>query len=243
MMSDLLQTLTQVSWHWEWVPNQRRDGEAREAWTEHMMALFADWTREGLAAASLAWPAETGIEFPFTPDMVGRGAARWLLDRADQLPVWARLAWGAAFLNGVPRWAPIPVVVEFRQPQADDSVYLMDVVGATSRNGDARGPVIDYVTTSMGDGVQVFTLERTEDGTAYGRVNAALRLDLPPGGQSAVDSVDVLLTTQVFETTLMAVIGPGVEQLMERIAADCGPQPDARSTQLTFGMAAAGDPS
>jgi hypothetical protein len=48
------------------------------------MALSEDWTREGLAAVRAAWPADAGAEFPFTPDVVGRGAAAWLLERADR---------------------------------------------------------------------------------------------------------------------------------------------------------------
>jgi hypothetical protein len=239
-MSDALLTLTRLPWHWEWVPHAHRGDEAREAWTQHLVALFEDWTREGLAAVRRAWPTQTGIEFPLVADMVGRGAARWLLDRADQLPAWARLAWGAAFVDGAPRWAPVPVVVEFRRPQHEDSIYLMESVGAAGRDGDARMPVVDYVTTPMGDGVRVFALERTAGGAAYGRVNAALRLDIPSDGKTAAVSIDVLLSTHVFETALMAVIGPGVEQLMQRIAADCAPQPGARPAPLLFITAAEG---
>jgi hypothetical protein len=237
-MSDDLLELTRLPWRWEWVP-----GEEREAWTEHMAALFADWTSEGLTAARLAWPAEPGIEFPFTSDMVGRGAAQWLLDRAVQLPVWARLAWGAAFVDGRPRWAPVPVVVEFRQPGAEDPVYLMDTVGATGRDGDARPPVIDYVTTPIGDGVRVFALGRTSEGAAYGRVNAALRLDVPPSDSAPGTSTDVLLTTLVFEMGLMAVIGLGVEQLMQQIADDCAPPSGTGPARLGFVTAPEGEPS
>jgi hypothetical protein len=243
MSDDDLLALTQGPWRWEWVPSARQGAEVREAWTEHIVALFEDWTREGLAAARLAWPTDAGVEFPFTSDMVGRGAAEWLLDRADQLPVWAKLAWGAAFVAGQPRWAPVPVIVEFCRPQAEDPVYLMERVGATGRDGDAREPVVDYVTTPIGDGVRVFALARSEEGAAYGRVNAAMRLDVPPSGGAAGISADVLLTTLVFETALMAVIGPGVEQLMQMVAAESTPQPDASPARLRFGAASEGAPS
>jgi hypothetical protein len=237
MMNDDVLALTRVPWRWEWVPSARQGEEMRAAWTEHMVALFEDWTREGLAAARSAWPADAGAEFP-----VGRGVAEWLRERADQLPTWAQLAWGAAFVEGRPRWAPVPVVVEFCQPQADDPVYLMERVGATGRDGDAREPVVDYVTTPIGDGVRVFALGRTEEGAAYGRVDAAMRLDVPPSGVAAGISADVLLTTRVFEMGLMAVIGPGVEQLMQLIAAESAPQPDASPARLRFVAASEGVP-
>jgi hypothetical protein len=203
-----------------------------------MVALFEDWTRESLDNLRSALPAEERAQFPLTSEMVGRGAAGWLLERADQLPTWARLAWGAAFADSTPRWAPVPVVVEFRQPAAGDSAYLMDWVGASGLDGDAREPVIDYVTTPVGDGVRVFALGRGPRGELYGRLNAAMRLDIPGDGDTA--GVDVLLTTLVFELGLMALIGPGVEQLMQLIA-ESAQGPDDRSARLRFTAAAEGD--
>jgi hypothetical protein len=237
-MSEVLPPSAQLPWRWEWVPKVRLGEEEHEAWTEHVLALFEDWTAEGLAEARLAWPQEVGIAFPFTSDMVGRGAAQWLLDRAEQLPAWSRVAWGAAFVDGRPRWAPVPVVVEFRRPRDEDPNYLMEIVGATGRDGDARPPVVDYVTTPIGDGVQVFALGRSEEGAAFGRLEAALRLDVPPSGGAASVSTDVLLTTLVFELGLMAVIGAGVEQLMQQIANDCAPA-DASPARLGFLVATA----
>lgn len=241
--SDDLPASARLPWRWEWVPKVRPGDDEHGAWTGHMVELFADWTSEGLAASRLAWPVESGVEFPFTPDMVGRGAAQWLLDRAEQLPAWSRLAWGAAYVDGRPRWAPVPVVVEFRRPRAEDPNYLMEIVGAAGRGGDARPPAVDYVTTPIGDGVQVFALERTSDGAAFGRVDAALRLEVPPHGDTASVSTDVLLATQVFEMGLMALIGAGVEQLMQQIANDCAPPPDAGPARLGFVGSAEGDPS
>lgn len=234
-MNDELVALTRLPWHWEWVPSVQDGDEAREMWTTHMVALTEAWMHEGLAAASEAWPADAGVEFPFNAEMMGRGTAQWLLERADHLPDQARLAWGAGFVNGQPRWVPVPVIVEFRHPRDADPVYLMEAVGAKGRDGDAREPVVDYVTTPIGDGVRVFAFGRTEDGAAYGRLDAALRLDVPPVDGMAAVSIDVLLTTRAFEMDLMAAIGPGVEQLMQQIAADSTPAADGEPARLWFG--------
>jgi hypothetical protein len=51
------------------------------------------------------------------------------------------------------------------------------------------------------------------------------------------------LTTLVFDMALMAVIGPGVEQLMQLIAAESAPQPDASPARLRFVAASEGGPS
>lgn len=220
-MNEALLGLVSWTWRWEWVPDAQADEQRRQVWTSQVVDLFADWTAEGLAEARQGWPA--AAEFPVTPDMVGRGAAEMLLERAGQLPASARLAWGAAFVAGEPRWAPVPVVVEFRTPRAEDPNYLMDDVGAAGRDTDARPPVVEYVTTPVGDGVRVFAMARSPEGAAFGRVEAAMRVDVPPTGGAASVSVDVVLTTAVFEMALMALIGPGVEQLMQQIAADCAP--------------------
>jgi hypothetical protein len=230
--SDDLLALTRQPWRWDWVPTSGDD--VRAAWTAQMVELFEDWTRDGLAAVRSAWPAETAT---LTPDLVGRGAAEWLLERADRLPAWARLAWGAVFVTDRPRWAPVPVVVEFRRPVVEDSAYLMEWVGATGLDGDAREPVVDYITTPAGDGVRVFALARSADGLPYGRLDAAMRLDIPGDGDAA--GVDVLLTTLVFEMGLMALIGPGVEQLMQLIA-ESAQGSDGRPAQLRFAAPAGG---
>lgn len=238
-MSDDLAALTRMPWHWEWVPAVRPGEPEHAEWTEGMVALFEDWTSEGLAAARAAWPADAGAEFPITSDMAGREVAKWLLERADGLPAWARLAWGAVFVNGRPRWAPVPVVVEFCTPLAEDPNYLMDMVGARGVDGDAREPVVDYVTTPIGDGLRVFALCRSAEGAAYARVDAALRLDVPPSVGAPSVSTDVLLTTLVFEMGLMALIGAGVEQLMQQTANECAPA-DASPPRLGFVAAGEG---
>lgn len=238
---DGLLALTRLPWHWEWVPDVRQSEEKRESWTGHMADLFEDWTSGSLAAARHAWPMEAGIGYPFTSDSVGQGLAEWLITRAEQLPAWSRLAWGAVFVDGRLRWAPVPVVVEFRTPQAEDPNYLMEVVGATGLDGDARPPVVEYVTTSLGDGLRVFAMGRTPQGQGLGRLDAALRLDVPARDGVPSISTDVVLTTRVFELGLMALIGAGVEQLMQQIADDCAPGPDAGPARLRFLVAAEGE--
>lgn len=233
-MDDGLTVSARLPWHWELVPGAEGGAEPRAEWTERVAALFEDWTREGLAAARAVWPADAGAEFPFTSAMVGRAITAWLLERADQLPPWSRLAWGAAFVAGRPRWAPVPVVVEFCAPVAEDPDYLMEAVGARGAEGDAREPTVDYVTTPIGDGLRVFALCRGEDGAAYARVHAAMRVDVPAAAGGLGGSADVLLSTFVLELGLMAVIGAGVEQLMQQIAEDCMPGPDGRPVRLGF---------
>jgi hypothetical protein len=222
-------TDTTVSWFWQWVPT-RDGGEAlRSEWTWHVVELFTGWAGDQLEAARSAWPPDAPAEFPFTPDTIGGGIASFLLERADELPDWGRLAWGATFVADQLRWAPVLVVVEFHRPEADDPEYLMAHVGARGAEGDAREPTIDYVTTSAGDGVRVSALCRSDEGPVYGRVDAALRLEVLP------TAVDVLLSTRVHDLAQMAVIGSGVELLMTMIA-------DEWVTSHT-GAAAQGDPS
>jgi hypothetical protein len=66
-------------------------------------------------------------------------------------------------------------------------------------------------------------MARSPQGAAFGRVEAAMRVDAPPTSDAANVSVDVVFTTAVFEMGLMALIGPGVEQLMQQVAKDCAP--------------------
>ncbi len=238
-MSDELLELTRQPWHWEWVPSGLPGEPDPEAWTEHIVALFEDWTADGLAAVRASWPKDAGVEFPLTPDLVGRGTVDWLRERAEQLPPWSRLAWGAAFVDGRARWAPVPVLVEFRAPEAEDPNYLMDLMGARGLDCDAREPVVDYVTAPTGDGLRVFALCRSPEGAAYARLDAALRLDVPPTDGAPSASADILLSTRVVEMGLMALIGPGVEQLMQQIAEECVPA-DGGPARLGF-LATAGE--
>jgi hypothetical protein len=216
--NDDLRALTEPPWRWGWVPNVDDGPAVRDRWTGLVVSRIAEWSGEALSAARAAWS-----EGAATSDMLGREFAAWLLARADQLPDWTRLAWGTALPAGAPRWSPVFVMVEFREPRAEDSAYLMEVVGARGADGDVRDPVVDYVTTPNGDGVVVFALA-CADGTVHARVDAAMRLEVPPSGVEAACGSDVLLTTQVFEMPLMAVIRSGMAQLMRRIGTDYAPR-------------------
>jgi hypothetical protein len=233
--SSLEQFLASHPWTWEWVPSQPAGAEVREAWTEHLTSLFAEWTSAGISAARAALPVELIDEAFATPEAVGRGVAEWLLERADQLPPWSRLAWGAVAVSGEPRWAPVPVIVEFRTPHAEDSAYLMDEVGARGAIDDAREPIVEYVSTVAGDGIRVFALGRGSNGEVFARLDAALRLDVPTTGRAKKLSADVVLSTRVFDLGLMSLIGHGMERLMEMIADECLPH-DGQPPNLSLGQ-------
>lgn len=253
-----------VPWFWGRVPDPDATGEQRLAWADRVVEMFQEWTRDGWDEAFRAsWIAEGGLpaDYPFTAENVGRGIARWLTDRAVTLPDWQRMAWGTAFVQGWPRWSPVPVVVEYRAPVADDPIYLMELVGAGrgteavsaisaasaaadgadgSGGSDASGPdfgrfgrQIEYVTTPHGDGLRVLSVHRTADRLAYGRLDAAMRLDWPAQDDQPAARVDVLLTTRVLDLQLLALIGPGVEQLMQQIAEN--PRPIQAPTEPARG--------
>ncbi|MBM6406064.1 hypothetical protein JQN72_17645 [Phycicoccus sp. CSK15P-2] len=216
---DLL-ALTRVPWTWEWVPSAREPAAQREAWAAHVGELFAEWAEQGLAATRERWPAEAG-DFPLSGEHVGSGTAEWLQERADTLAPWARLAWGAGFVDSqAPRWAPVPVVVEFFEPLANDPTYLMDAIGTGGLPGDAREPVVDYFGTAQGDAVRAFALTGGPDQAACGRLDAAMRVEWPASDDRPAATFDVVARTRVFDLSLMAAIGPGVEQLLELVAAD-----------------------
>lgn len=226
-----------VPWFWGRVPDPGATDQARQAWADRVVEMFAEWTRDGWDEDfRTSWITEGGlpVDFPFTAENVGRGIARWLTDRAATLPPWQRMAWGTAFVQGWPRWSPVPVVVEYRAPAADDPIYLMDLVGAGSSPAASSpdidyGRQIEYITTPYGDGLRVLSVHSTPDRFAYGRLDAAMRLDWPAAEGRPPARVDVLLTTRVVDLQLLALIGPGVEKLMQQIAEH--PQPIAPARQ------------
>ncbi|MEZ0114764.1 hypothetical protein ABH920_008799 [Catenulispora sp. EB89] len=233
-----------VPWFWGGVPEPDASEDQRRAWADRLVTMFDEWTRDGWDERFRAsWIAEGGLpeDYPFTAENVGRGIARWLTDRAATLPDWQRMAWGTAFVQGWPRWSPVPVVVEYRAPVADDPIYLMELVGAGS--GAEAGPddvtdrQIEYVTTPYGDGLRVLSVQRTPDRLAYGRLDAAMRLDWPAAGDRPAARVDVLLTTRVMDLQLLALIGPGVEGLMQQIAENPKPMSTPTPTAIPEGAA------
>lgn len=205
--ADLI-ALTDIPFHWEFVPAPDGAAGEREQFTDHLIEFFGTWAGRVLAAAKAEW---TAGEFPFTAENIGRETADLLIAKAAELPGYARLAWGTAFHEEQVLWSPIPLVVEFHRPMGDDPGYLMETVGAAGLPEDAREPVLHYVSVPGADGVRIFAIGKNPQGGAYGRVDAAMRLD---------SGVDVVLRTRVFQMDQMAVIGAGVEQLMTIIAAD-----------------------
>ncbi len=226
-----------VTWTWEWVPAPGLGSQVDTTWAERVSADVARWAQAGLAAAREAWKEQStdreSADFSVTEALVGSSTAAWLLQRRDRLPAWCRLAWGAAFVDDRPRWAPVPVVVEFRQPRQIESHYLMDEVGASGLPGDGREPVVDYVSTSRGDGVRVTAFVRDESGGAAGRLDAAMRIDVPSDDGDAM-SADVLFSTRVFDLGLLGVIGGGVELLMHQVAHDCAPDDQGAPPRLVL---------
>ncbi|MFG1890454.1 hypothetical protein ACGFIR_21645 [Micromonospora sp. NPDC049051] len=213
----------EVSWFWDWVPAAGRDDTQRQRWTGYVAGLVDAWAGEKVAAARADWPADAPEEFPFTAGELGEAVAHDLLARADALAGNSRLLWGAAFTGEKVRWMPLLVVAEFLRARADDPAYLLAEVGAEGLDGDVREPTVDYVSTERGDGVRVFALAGSEEEGAYGRLDAALRLE------ADVD-VDVLLRTRVFGLEQMAAIGHGIEALMHMIA--------GQSAELRFDLSA-----
>jgi len=223
----------EVSWFWDWVPGAASDATERSAWRKSVAGVLDDWVGEKVAAARAAWPADAAQEFPFTVEEMGAAVAGDLLERADDVPANCRLIWGAGFVGDEARWRPLVVLAEFRQARPDDSAYLMAVVGAEGFDDDVREPNVEYVSTAHGDGIRVLALARSEDEGLHGRVNAALRLEGGSGsGTPAAGDVDVLLTTRVTGLDQLAVIGFGVEALMNMIATQFAAGPEDDKTVL-----------
>ncbi|GAA2555167.1 hypothetical protein GCM10010435_27150 [Winogradskya consettensis] len=185
------QTLT-VSWWWDWVPAAGGDTDERTAWTAALSALLDGWAGDGTSAV----------------------LAADLLARADQLAPHCRLVWGMGFLGDDIRWMPVIALVEFREAFPGDSAYLMGAVGAEGFADDVREPNVEYVSTRHGDGVRVIALARTEENGLHGRVDAALRLERATG------DLDILVTTRVNGLSRLAVIGDGIDALLNVIADD-----------------------
>mgnify|MGYP001395995752 CR=1 FL=1 len=225
-------TTLDISWYWDWVPAADSDAGERAAWTESLTGLLEDWVGEKVAAARAAWPADAAEEFPFRTGEMGAAVARDLLERADELPRNCRLIWGAGFLGDEARWLPLLVLAEFREARPGDSAYLMNMVGAEGLPDDIREPNVEYVTTAHGDGVRVLALARAEGSEVHARVNAALRLEAPTG------DVDVLLTTRATGLNQIAVIGSGVEAVMNMIAMQFAAKPGDDVAPLRFVPAA-----
>lgn len=214
--------MAEISWAWDFVPATEAD---REGWPDFMARLLDEWVGDQVEAARAAWPADAAEAFPFTPGAMGSAVARDLMERADGLPANCRLIWGAGFVDDRAKWLPLMVLAEFREPRPEDPAYLMSLVGAEGHPEDVRPPTVEYVSTDRGDGVRVIAIANNETDGMYGRVHAALRLEMPDG------DIDVLLETRVGGMEQLAVIGDGMDTVMHLIA--------ERSTELRFVPSAA----
>lgn len=204
----------EVAWVWGWVPQADAPADVVDAWRAETTEQFARWASAGVADLLAAAPAELGGTL--TPQELGAEVATWLHGRTAGLPAWTHVVWGAVFVEPErPRWVPVVATVEVREPAGEDSTYLMDAVGHTGLPGDARPPLVDYVTTDAGDGVRVTALVRGEHGEAFARVDGALRLD----ATAWRGPLDVLVSVRVSELALFGLVGAGVEELMQLIAA------------------------
>ena len=209
----------EVTWTWAWVPMGDVEGTQLRDWLTATAERLAAWT-DGPDVASLPPEVRADAQAEMTPPAIGRATALWLWDRAVECPEGVRLVWGAGFLGDAerPLWAPVPVTVEFREPAADDPTYLLQTVGATGLDEDARPPVVDYVTTVAGDGVRVSALVHGARGEATCRVDAALRADVPAYGDRPESRVDVVLSTRTPDLGLGGVLGEGVADLLHELA-------------------------
>lgn len=217
-------TLPGVAWRWQWVPAADAPDDEVAAWLLTTADLFTGWADEGLASVTTLPP---DVRAELTPEGVGRAVALWLWSRAGQVGAGLRVVWGAAFTSADrPRWAPVVVTVELREPQAEDPTYLMTEVGAAGTADDARPPTVDYVTTAAGDGLRVGALVRGELNAASYRVDAAVRVEVPAYGGLPAQAVDLLLATRAQDLGLAGVLGEGVEELMHLVAEQCLPGPD-----------------
>lgn len=204
----------EVAWVWGWVPAADAPRAEVDAWRDATTEQFAQWAAAGVAGLLADAPDE--LRGTLTPAELGAEVATWLHGRTAGLPAWTHVVWGAVFVEPErPRWVPVVATVEVREPAGEDSTYLMEAVGTTGLPGDARAPLVEYVTTDAGDGVRVTALVRGEHGEAFARVDGALRLD----ATAWRGPLDVLVSSRVSELALFGLVGAGVEELMQLIAA------------------------
>jgi hypothetical protein len=212
----------EVPWQWSWVPAPDADPAAADRWQAETAALFDEWVAAGAAPD----PADSGA------GSAGDALAGELRRRVGDLPSGARLLWGAGFGVHGPRWWPVLVVVERVGNAAGDPDYLLDLVGARTPV-DGAPPTVHYSSTSLGDCVRVTSRERGSDGLVNALVRAATRIECPAAGDSAAVGADLLLTTRTWDMSLLAVIGPGVDDLMRHMAGAIAPVPAETETVET----------
>jgi hypothetical protein len=230
----------EVPWQWSWVPAPGSDPAAEARWLAATAATFDGWlTERGQAPATAERSAsEDGAGVTSGAEAEGAGSllARELCHHAGELPGGARLVLGVGFGADGPRWWPVQVVVERIGDPPEDPDYLLDLVGARTVM-DGVAPNVTYSSTSFGDCVRVIVPETGPDDRVNGLVRAATRIEWPATATSPAMSGDFLLTTRVWDMSLLAVIGPGLDNLMQQMADAIAPapqvgSPDDRPTEL-----------
>jgi hypothetical protein len=239
----------EVPWQWSWVPAPGGDPAAEAQWLAATAAAFDSWlTERGQPPATAANGAGkdsagqggagqggAGVASGGVGELAGSGLARELCRHAGDLPAGARLVLGVGFDADGPRWWPVQVVVEKVGDPPEDPDYLLDLVGARTVV-DGVAPNVTYLSTSFGDCVRVIVAERGPDDRVNALVRAATRIEWPATASGPAMSGDFLLTTRAWDMSLVAVIGPGMDNLMQRMA-DAIPQdpgagsPDDRPTE------------
>jgi hypothetical protein len=241
----------EVPWQWSWVPDPGADRAAADQWQAATASTFDHWLASGAQPADPGGPTPAGTApagavsagvapagvapagvapagaapagnapagtAPAGTVSAGNALAGELWRRAGDLPAGARLLWGAGFDADGPRWWPVQVVVQRVGHADDDPDYLLDLVGARTVV-DGRTPDVTYSSTSFGDCVRVTVRERGPDGLVNALVRAATRIEWP-----RTAAADLLLTTRIWDMSLLAVIGPGMDGLMRQMAGAIAP--------------------
>ncbi|WP_239311322.1 MULTISPECIES: hypothetical protein [unclassified Frankia] len=233
--------IIEVPWQWFWVPAPGEDLAAEARWLTATAAVFDRWLAERRQALPTA--EETGGEQANDDDDAGSGAgttgsllAQDLYGRAGELPAGGRLVWGVGFDADGPRWWPVQVVVERLGNVVGNPDYLLDLVGARTLI-DGVAPNVTYLSTAFGDGLRVVRAERGPADRVNVLIRAAIRIEWPATADGPAMSSDFLLTTRIWDMSLAALAGSGVDLLMRQMADAGAPAPpdgtpDNRPTEL-----------
>lgn len=216
-----------VTWSWEWVPGRYHDPSRYADWTRRAGEAFGGWLTRA-KEESVSVPAELTER---SPQDLGRDLALAFLIRADQLPPRSYLLCGTAQLDDLPAWTAVSAVAQVGPIEQADPDYLLDRTGA--RHGCVLTAPLDYVTTRCGDGFRFVDWQRMPDDTMIAELRAAMRVEWPEIGSTAATRFDLLVTARTDDPALVAVLGPGVDQILEQVAdlglVDPDPTPDPAS--------------
>jgi hypothetical protein len=201
-----------VTWSWEWVPGRYHDPSRYADWTRRAGEAFGFWLAR-LKEESASVPAE--LTERSTQDL-GRDLALAFLIRADQLPPHSYLLCGTVRVNELPVWTAVSAVAQLGPIEAADPDYLLDRTGA--RNGGRLTAPLDYVTTRCGDGFRFVLWQRASDDTLTAELRAAMRVEWPEIGSTPATRFDLVVTARTDDPALVAVVGPGVDRILEQVS-------------------------